>query len=266
MNGILHYIYSKEIIRFLTSAAVALFGYLILKNFLLRYINKLVRTGIDEVHAQQRAKTFERLILSVLKLFFVFFFLFTVLELFGLDVKALILSAGVAGLAISFGAQSLIKDLIGGVLMLIEDQLALGDYVKIVSAGNIPFEGIVFSFASRFVKLLQSDGKIVYIPFGNIVAIENHRNKQNQEAPKDVLETITNIEKQVKNKGALFRSAYLPETGLLFIFFYGSVRNKKLIDKIEELLAGRFYVTTNISSGKSTCIIARENNSGKGHE
>jgi small conductance mechanosensitive channel len=248
------------------SAAVAVFGYLILKNLLLRYIHKLVRTGIDEVHAQQRVKTFERLILSVLKLFFVFFFLFTVLELFGLDVKALILSAGVAGLAVSFGAQSLIRDLIGGVLMLLEDQLALGDYVRIVSAGNIPYEGLVFSFASRFVKLIQPDGKTVYIPFGSIVAVENYRNRQNADTPEDVAMIVAGIEKYVKTKAGLFRSAYLPEEKCLFVFYYGSARDRKLSQKIEDALSGRFRTVINITSGFINCIIAKEDSSGQGHD
>lgn len=257
MNGILNYIYRKEIITFVLSLAVAVFGYYLLKTFLLNYIKKLVRTGISEVQAQQRVKTFERLILSILKLFFIFFFLFTVLDLFGLDVKALVLSAGVAGLAVSFGAQSLVKDLISGLFMLLEDQFSLGDYVRIVSAGNIAFEGVVFTFGSRFVILLQSSGKTVYIPFGNVVAIENFKYAQSKLLPDNLKHIVDLSEKLIDKRGLLMRYAYLPEENTLILYLYGTVREKKIQEKLVEILKSSFEDVNVFYSGSSTGIIAK---------
>ena len=60
------------------------------------------------------------------------------LSTFGVDITPLLASVGVAGLAVSLGTQSLIKDLIGGFLILMENQYAVGDSIQVGSVGTGP--------------------------------------------------------------------------------------------------------------------------------
>jgi small conductance mechanosensitive channel len=80
----------------------------------------------------------------------------------------LLAGAGIAGLALSLGAQTLIKDYIGGILILVEDQFRVGDVVKV---GNV--SGNVERIALRATYLRDADGKLVIVPNGDIRQVSN---------------------------------------------------------------------------------------------
>ncbi|MBM3115708.1 mechanosensitive ion channel domain-containing protein [Jeongeupia naejangsanensis] len=87
----------------------------------------------------------------------------------GIDVTPLIAGAGVIGLAVGFGAQTLVKDLITGLFILIEDTIAVGDYVDVGGhAGTV--EGLTI----RTVKLRDSAGAVHAVPFSQIASITNY--------------------------------------------------------------------------------------------
>jgi small-conductance mechanosensitive channel len=86
----------------------------------------------------------------------------------GISVAPLLGAAGVAGLAIGFGAQSLIKDYFTGFFLLIEDQIREGDVVEI--AGKA---GEVEEVTLRYVRLRDGDGFVYYIPNGEIKVVVN---------------------------------------------------------------------------------------------
>jgi len=86
----------------------------------------------------------------------------------GISVAPLLATAGVAGLAIGFGAQSLIKDYFNGFFLLIEDQLREGDVVEI--AGKA---GEVEEMTLRYVRLRDGDGFVYFIPNGEIKMVVN---------------------------------------------------------------------------------------------
>jgi small conductance mechanosensitive channel len=86
----------------------------------------------------------------------------------GLNVAPLLAGAGVIGLAIGFGAQTLVKDLITGIFMLIEDTMAIGDWVVIDGkSGNVE------SLTIRTVRLRDGDGSLHSIPFSSITTVKN---------------------------------------------------------------------------------------------
>jgi small conductance mechanosensitive channel len=87
----------------------------------------------------------------------------TVLSEVGLDIGALIATAGIAGLAIGFGAQTLVKDVIGGVFLLFDDILHVGDLVTI--SGHT---GTIEEIGVRLIKLRKFDGELVMIPAGEV--------------------------------------------------------------------------------------------------
>jgi small conductance mechanosensitive channel len=86
-----------------------------------------------------------------------------VLSEVGLDIGALIATAGIAGLAIGFGAQTLVKDVIGGVFLLFDDILHVGDLVTING-----HTGTVEEIGVRLIKLRKFDGELVMIPAGEV--------------------------------------------------------------------------------------------------
>ncbi|WP_263786728.1 mechanosensitive ion channel family protein [Salinibacter grassmerensis] len=86
-----------------------------------------------------------------------------VLSEVGLDIGALIATAGIAGLAVGFGAQTLVKDVIGGIFLLFDDILHVGDLVTI--SGHT---GTVETIGVRLIKLRKFDGELVMIPAGEV--------------------------------------------------------------------------------------------------
>jgi small conductance mechanosensitive channel len=91
-----------------------------------------------------------------------------ILSELGLNVGPILASAGVAGVALGFGAQSLVKDLISGIFMLIEDQYGVGDVIDVGEAN-----GLVEEVGLRVTRLRALDGTVWYVPNGEIRRVGN---------------------------------------------------------------------------------------------
>lgn len=91
-----------------------------------------------------------------------------VLDALGISIAPLLATAGVAGLAIGFGAQSLVKDYFTGLFLLIEDQIRQGDVVEV--AGKA---GVVEEVTLRYVRLRDGDGFVHFVPNGEIKLVTN---------------------------------------------------------------------------------------------
>lgn len=94
--------------------------------------------------------------------------LIQILGVFDIDVKPLIASAGVAGLAIGFGAQTLVKDVINGFFILLENQYDVGDVIRIAGV-----QGTVENMTLRRTVLRDGDGSIHTIPNSEIKIVTN---------------------------------------------------------------------------------------------
>ncbi|MBD8754714.1 mechanosensitive ion channel domain-containing protein [Pseudomonas coleopterorum] len=119
--------------------------------------------------ANARAQTMMPLIRNVL--FVTIFIIAAIIALanMGMNVTPLLAGAGVIGLAIGFGAQSLVADLITGLFIIIEDSLAIDDYVDV--GGHL---GTVEGLTIRTVRLRDIDGIVHTIPFSEIKSIKNY--------------------------------------------------------------------------------------------
>lgn len=106
---------------------------------------------------------------SIIRYFFDFFAGVTVLSLLGVDTSSLLLGAGVAGLAVGFGAQNLVRDILSGFFLLLEDQYSVGDYVNIAGA-----EGIVEDVGLRATRVRAFGGELHIIPNGIIPRVTNY--------------------------------------------------------------------------------------------
>ncbi len=91
-----------------------------------------------------------------------------VLNELGISIAPILATAGVAGVAIGFGAQSLIKDYFTGFFLLVEDQIRQGDVVEIVGKA-----GEVEEVTLRYVRLRDGDGYVHFVPNGEIKAVVN---------------------------------------------------------------------------------------------
>lgn len=91
-----------------------------------------------------------------------------VLSALGVEIGPLIAGAGIAGVAIGFGAQTLVKDVISGVFYLLDDAFRVGEYIQ---SGS--YKGTVESFSLRSVKLRHHRGPVYTVPFGELGAVEN---------------------------------------------------------------------------------------------
>ncbi|MFN3336134.1 MAG: mechanosensitive ion channel family protein [Thermomicrobium sp.] len=92
----------------------------------------------------------------------------TVLAMYGVPIGPLLASAGVAGLAVGLGAQTLIRDIIGGIFIVLEDQFHVGD---VITVNNV--SGQVEALTLRYTALRTLDGAYVVIPNGEIRIVQN---------------------------------------------------------------------------------------------
>ncbi|WP_119679379.1 mechanosensitive ion channel domain-containing protein [Indioceanicola profundi] len=92
----------------------------------------------------------------------------TILAEIGVDVTPLLAGAGVFGLAIGFGSQALVKDLITGLFFLLEDAMSVGDVVNVSGKG-----GLVEAISIRSLRLRDLDGTVHTIPFGSVTMLSN---------------------------------------------------------------------------------------------
>jgi small conductance mechanosensitive channel len=91
-----------------------------------------------------------------------------ILNELGISIAPILATAGVAGIAIAFGAQSLIKDYFTGFFLLIEDQVRVGDVVEIAGKG-----GLVEELTLRYVRLRDLEGHVHFVPNGEIKLVTN---------------------------------------------------------------------------------------------
>ncbi len=158
-------------------AAVLLF--LVLRWIGLRMLSSIMvpiltrTTGSSEAH-KARIRTLENLARKVLTYTIFFFTLISLLGQLGLDVTTILTGAGVFGLALSFGAQRLVRDALAGVFLLTEDQFHLGEFVTLVGGPGLPqITGTVLDMGLRATRLQDIAGRIVTIGNGDIAIVVN---------------------------------------------------------------------------------------------
>src|SRR3989454_10155618 len=112
---------------------------------------------------EQRTETLRHIIRSISKAILVSVVILAISSELGFNMGPVLASAGIVGLAVGFGAQSLVKDVISGFFILFEDQFGVGDVVKI---GD--FSGVVERMTLRATVLRNLEGQVYVVPNGNI--------------------------------------------------------------------------------------------------
>lgn len=136
-------------------------------EFVLREL--FVQKGTKDAEERQRRLTVVPLVASIAKYVIFGFSIVMSLTQLGIDPMPVLAGAGVAGVAIGFGAQSLITDLVSGIFILWENYFIVGDYVAI--GGR---EGFVEAISLRVTSLRDEEGRVHIIPNGKIEGIVNY--------------------------------------------------------------------------------------------
>ncbi|MDQ0154473.1 mechanosensitive ion channel family protein [Robertmurraya andreesenii] len=130
--------------------------------------------------SEGRALTLHRLVENIFQYALIFIVAATLLSVFNIPVASLIAGAGIVGLAVGFGAQGLVSDVVTGFFILLEKQIDVNDYVTI---GN--FDGIVEAVGLRTTQVRGFNGTLHFIPNREILSISNH-SRGNMQALVDI--------------------------------------------------------------------------------
>jgi moderate conductance mechanosensitive channel len=157
---------TKLIFPAIRIGGILLIGYLILR-LIDSGLNRLRLIATADVlggaRVEQRTETLRQIIRSVSRVILIVLLVLTISPELGFDMRAVLAGAGILGLAVGFGAQSLVKDVISGFFILFEDQFGVGDVVKI---GD--FTGVVERMTLRATSLRNLEGQVHVVPNGNI--------------------------------------------------------------------------------------------------
>ena len=153
----------------LLMAALVIFLGVIFIRIGRRMIASIVRMRSQKgMHTVQQVSTIKSLATSVFNYIMYFIIVTVVLSILGVNVTSILALAGVGGIAISFGAQTLVKDIISGMFIWMEGSITVGDVVTING-----LSGVVESIAIRTTVVRDYNGNIYVIPNGDIRTITN---------------------------------------------------------------------------------------------
>ena len=150
---------------------------------------------------EKRSETLHKLIRSAIRYTIYFIAFFQILSTLGINTTSIVASAGIASVAIGFGAQSLVKDIISGFFIILEGQFAVGDEVKLYNQAAFIAGGSVMSLGLRSTKIRSGNGEIYFIPNGSINQVINYSLTYNLAEVKfsiQIDETIEAIEERIQ--------------------------------------------------------------------
>ncbi|MGC6768063.1 mechanosensitive ion channel family protein [Enterococcus sp. LJL128] len=135
-------------------------------------INHLYKNQIGKKQSlsNSRVNTLHLLTRNAFQYTLFFFFIYSLLSVIGVPIGSLLAGAGIAGVAIGLGAQGFMNDIITGFFIILEQQMDVGDYIRLLA---LDIEGTVTSIGLRTTQLKSLDGTVHFIPNRSIVTISN---------------------------------------------------------------------------------------------
>jgi len=168
-------VFLKKVLDWLFSSGLHISLVIILTWIAIRILKKLsgrliqlVAQQKDDGEFQKRTQTLGAMVRYVLLFAIVAVAAMIVLKELGIDIGPILAAAGIVGLAVGFGAQSLVKDIISGFFILLEDQIRVGDVVNIGDKA-----GLVEKVSLRTTVLRDLAGNVHYVPNGHINVVTN---------------------------------------------------------------------------------------------
>ena len=162
------------IAKLVTIALVIIAGYILIK-LAGKGLEKLLTKNKDtRVTNAAKVKTVSRLLYSIIKFVVIFIVVNIILDSVGINTSSLIATAGIGGIAIAFGSQTVIQDFIMGIFILIDDRIRVGDWV--IAAGC---EGEVEQLNLRTTVIRDFNGSVHIIPNSQITSVQNFNRGNN---------------------------------------------------------------------------------------
>ena len=182
-----HNINWENIIKTIVDKAIGV----VLLTLLFFILQRLSFFLLDRVYKQyvkrysmneNRLNTIKTLMHNIIQYTLGFFYVYSLLSVLGFPIGSLLAGAGIAGIAIGLGAQGFMNDIITGAFIIMEQQIDVGNYIRLPILG---IEGTVMSVGIRTLQLKSSDGTLHYVPNRNITVISN-TSRENMQVLVDV--------------------------------------------------------------------------------
>ncbi len=160
----------NKIIFALVAIAIIFIASKLILNILKRLINKLLEGKAVQKSSlnQSKVNTISNAIYSVIRVVVIFIAITLILDLFGINTSTLIATAGVGGVAIALGTQTVIEDFIKGILIIVDDKIRVGEWIKVAG-----IEGEVEELDFRVTKVRDFNGSLHIIPNSQISSVQN---------------------------------------------------------------------------------------------
>lgn len=127
-----------------------------------------LQADLDDAERIKRLNTLEQVARYIVAVFITLVAGMLVLSELGISIAPILAAAGVVGIAVGFGAQSLVKDYFNGLFLLLENQVRQGDVVEVAGKG-----GLVEEMTLRYIRLRDYEGSVHYIPNGSVDTVTN---------------------------------------------------------------------------------------------
>lgn len=207
-------VFLQKVIDWLLKSGLHIFFILILTIIALKVTKSLSSRLVDiltkqkeEPEFQKRTQTLGSIVRYALTVVILIVASMTVLKEFGIEIGPILAAAGIVGLAVGFGAQSLVKDVISGFFILLEDQIRVGDVVQIAGKG-----GLVEKINLKTTILRDLAGNVHYVPNGHIDVVTNMTKDYSRyvfdigvayrEDVDEVIEVIKEVDEEMRNDPA----------------------------------------------------------------
>ncbi len=167
----------KNITSWLTTSGIKVLGILIaliilsqMSRWIVKWLERFVpeKDTLQAAEAKKRAQTLGNILRHALLIVISFIALMMILGELGIQLGPLLATAGIGAVAVGFGAQSLVKDVISGFFIILENQYRIGDVIEVAGVS-----GLVESVSLRKTALRDLEGKVHTVPNGEIKVVSN---------------------------------------------------------------------------------------------
>lgn len=239
----------NRIIFALVAIAIIFIASKIILKVLKKLVNKLLEGKAVQKSSlnQNKVNTISNAIYSVIRVVIIFIAITLILDVFGINTSTLIATAGVGGVALALGTQTVIEDFIKGILIIVDDKIRVGEWIKVAG-----IEGEVEDLDFRVTKVRDFNGSLHIIPNSQITSVQNFNRGEmiadttfsvSYDTPLDeIKEMVDDISKKLldkeENKGLFIDGFSIFEINSLEAFSY-KVRITATVKDGEQWQIGR---------------------------
>ncbi|MFQ3549244.1 MAG: mechanosensitive ion channel domain-containing protein [Armatimonadota bacterium] len=188
--------HTRDFLTAIIKIIVIIIAYFIIRKIIFKLLNKIISKTITNIGTgiikarESRIQALQSIIRSIASFIIGFIAVTMILQTVGIPILTIIGAASIGGLAVGFGAQRLVRDVISGFFILIEDQYGVGEYVTIGAV-----TGTVVELGIRTTKIIDEAGKLFILSNGDIVSVANHSRGPIKISLDFTLKADTDIEK-----------------------------------------------------------------------